>query len=67
MVVTQVPTTGAKVSAVGVVMPELISISEAADRLGTKPWSVVRLIDAGLVRQVVLVDADSLPDTQEQQ
>ena len=50
-------------------MPELISISEAADRLGpdAKPWDVVRLLDAGLVRQVVLVDADSLEEFQEQQ
>lgn len=46
-------------------MPDLISISEAAERLGTKPWEVVRLIEAGLLRQVVLVETDSLTEYQE--
>lgn len=45
---------------------QLISISEAATRLGQKPGDVVRLIDEGEVRSVVLVDADSLPNVQEQ-
>lgn len=46
-------------------MPELISISEAASRLDVEPWDVVRLIDAGLLRRVVLVDAASLREHQE--
>lgn len=46
-------------------MPELITINEAAQRLGRKPFDVVRLIDAGLIRQVVLVDASSLDECQE--
>ena len=46
-------------------MPELISISEAAARIGVKPWDVQRLIDDGALRQVVLVDASSLAEYQE--
>lgn len=48
-------------------MPELISIAEAASRLGGKPWDVVRLIDAGALRVAVLVDADSLTEHQQQE
>lgn len=48
-------------------MSDLISISEAADRLGTKPWEVIRLVESGRVRQVVLIDATSLAEYQEQQ
>ncbi len=43
-------------------MSNLISISEAASRTGRKPFEVVRLIDAGLLRHVVLVDETSLAD-----
>lgn len=39
-----------------------ISISEAATRLGRKPWEVVRLIDTGLLKQVVLVDEASVAE-----
>lgn len=39
-----------------------ISISEAAARLGRKPWEVVRLIDAGVLNQVVLVDEASVTE-----
>jgi hypothetical protein len=67
MVVTQVPTKGGKGTQLGGDMPEQITISEAADRLGTKPYDVVRLIEAGHVAHVVLVDADSLTEYQEQQ
>lgn len=45
-------------------MPELISISEAAKRLGTKPGDIHRLIEAGLVRHVLLVDESSLAEYQ---
>lgn len=51
----------------GVSVSELISISEAASRLGTKPWEVERLLAAGRLQEVVLVDADSLREYQEQQ
>lgn len=46
-------------------MPELITINEAAERLARKPFDVIRLIDAGLIRHVVLVDASSLNECQE--
>lgn len=38
-----------------------MTINEAAAALGMKPFEVVRLIDAGKVRTVVLVEAASLP------
>lgn len=41
-----------------------ISINEAASRLGVKPWEVVRRIDAGELRHVVLVDETSLTEEQ---
>lgn len=47
--------------------PELISIAEAASRIGVKPWDVVRLLEAGVLRQVVLVDVASLTEFQESQ
>lgn len=46
---------------------ELISISEAADRLGAKPWDVERLLAAGHLQEVVYVDGNSLREYQEQQ
>lgn len=46
-------------------MSKLISISEAASRLGRKPWEVVRLVEAGLLRHAVLVDEASLTEYQE--
>lgn len=48
-------------------MSEPISISEAAVRLERKPWEVVRLLEAGELRHVVLVDPESLTEYQEQQ
>lgn len=48
-------------------MGELISIAEAAKRLGVKPWDVVRLMNAGQLRQVVLIDTASLTEYQESQ
>lgn len=38
-----------------------ITINEAAEALGVKPFEIVRLIDAGQVRTVTLVEAASLP------
>lgn len=46
-------------------MPDLVSINEAAERLGCKPMEVQRRIDSGTLRHVVLVDADSLTEHQE--
>lgn len=43
-----------------------ISISEAAARLGRKPWEIVRLIDTGLLKQVVLVDEASVAELEKQ-
>lgn len=43
-------------------MNNLISISEAAERIGRKPWDVVRLIEAGVLRHSVLVDESSLAE-----
>jgi hypothetical protein len=40
----------------------LITIAEAADRLGVKPGDVWQLISTGEVRTVQLVDATSLPE-----
>ena len=40
---------------------ELLTITEAAERLGVLPWEVVRLAEAGRVSQVVYIDGDSLP------
>jgi hypothetical protein len=49
-------------------MTDLITINEAAARLGsgTKPFDVIRLIEAGDLAHVVLVDADSLNDQEPQ-
>lgn len=41
-------------------MAHLITINEAAEQLGSKPFDVIRLIDAGEIATVTLVDADSL-------
>lgn len=46
-------------------MTNLISISEAANQLGRKPWEVQRLIDAGDLRTAVLVDATSVAEIKE--
>lgn len=48
-------------------MSDLISISEAAQQLGAKPWEVQRLIDAGRLPAVVLIDTTSLREFQESQ
>lgn len=37
-----------------------VSIADAADILGAKPWDVVRLIEADKVRSIQLVDVESL-------
>jgi len=37
-----------------------VSINEAADHLGVKPWEVRRLIEAEQLRTVVLVEKSSL-------
>lgn len=43
-------------------MPELITINEAAVRLDKSPGEVSRLIDRGVLRHVVLVDASSIEE-----
>lgn len=43
-----------------------ISISDAAARLGCKPWEVIRMIDAGVIRQVVTVDEASIAELEKQ-
>lgn len=48
-------------------MPNLITIDEAAARIGGRPWDIVRLIEAGAVATATLVDADSLREHQESQ
>lgn len=40
--------------------PPFLSIHEAAERLGVKPWDVVRLIRSGDLVSVELVDVESL-------
>lgn len=39
-----------------------ITITQAAEALGVKPYEVVRLIDAGQIKTVTLVEAASLPE-----
>lgn len=43
-----------------------ITIAEAADMLGAKPWDVVRLIESEKLHAVQLVDVESLRRHQEQ-
>jgi excisionase family DNA binding protein len=38
----------------------LVTVTEAAKRLGLTPWDVMRLIEAGEIESVVCVDAASL-------
>lgn len=42
-----------------------LTIAQAADQLGVKPWAVVRLIEAGSIESVTLVPASALPSTRE--
>lgn len=44
-----------------------VSIADAADILGRKPWDVVRLIESEQVRAVQLVDLSSLRRHQAQE
>lgn len=44
-----------------------LTIADAADTLGVKPWDVVRLIAADQLRAVQLVDSESLRRHQEHQ
>lgn len=39
-----------------------MTINEVAAALGMKPFEVVRLIDAGKVKTITLVEAASLPE-----
>lgn len=39
-----------------------LTIQQAADALAVKPFEVVRLIDAGEVRTITLIEAASLPE-----
>lgn len=47
-------------------MSRNITISDAASRLGRKPWEIVRLVDSGLLRQVVLIDEASIVELEKQ-
>lgn len=38
----------------------LLTIAQTADKLGVKPWDVVRLIETGQVPTVTLIPADQL-------
>lgn len=40
--------------------PTLVSLNDAAEVIGKKPWDVVRLIEAREVEFIQLVDLDSL-------
>lgn len=42
-----------------------ITVNDAANRLGVKPWDVRRMVDDGEVRSLLLVELASLPNTQE--
>lgn len=46
--------------------PQYVSISEAATRLGVKPWDVVRLIETGRLETTQLVAVTSLDNLQKQ-
>lgn len=46
-------------------MPNPITINEAAEQMGCKPFEVVELIDSGLLRTVLLVDPTSVREYQE--
>jgi hypothetical protein len=43
-----------------------VTTTEAAERLGVKPWDVVRMAEIGVVKSVLLIDADSLDALKEQ-
>lgn len=45
--------------------PGYMSVAEAAAEIDAKPWDVVRLIEAGELDGVTLVDAESLRQYQE--
>lgn len=44
---------------------QYLTIADAADRIGAKPWDVVRLIESGELPTVTLVPVDALPATRE--
>ena len=46
---------------------EWITAAEAADRLGVKPWDVVRMAEIGDLKSVLLIRADSIDALKEQQ
>ena len=39
---------------------DYLTIADAADNLGVKPWDVVRLIEAGRLATVTLIPAQAL-------
>lgn len=47
-------------------MSKNITISDAANRLGRKPWEIVRLIEAGQLRSSVYVDEASVAELEKQ-
>ena len=44
---------------------DYITVTDAADRLGVKPWDVMRLVETGVVQSLVLIDAASLEAVKE--
>lgn len=42
-----------------------LTIADAADQLGAKPWDVVRLIESGQLATVTLIPVTALPNTRE--
>lgn len=43
----------------------LLTIAQAADKLGVRPWDVMRLIESGRMPTVTLVPAAALPHSRE--
>lgn len=44
---------------------DYITVTAAADRLGVKPWDVMRLVETGVVQALVLIDVASLEAVKE--
>lgn len=42
------------------IAPGFVTVAEAADELGIKPWDVIRLIQTGDLESLVLVQTASL-------
>lgn len=42
-----------------------LTVSEAAERLGVKPWDVMRMVQTGDLKSLVLIEAASLEALEE--